>query len=64
MLRDEILEFIREYYQTKKVPPSIREILDGTNASSTSHVQYWLKELDRDGEIEYRQGQARGAIPK
>ena len=64
MLRDEILEFIREYIRIKKLPPTIREIMAGTNASSTSHVQYWLKALDEAGAIEYRQGQARGIILK
>ena len=44
-----ILRFIREFLRDKDYPPSIRDIQEGCNISSTSVVDYNLKALERMG---------------
>ncbi len=44
-----ILRFIRDFIRDKDYPPSIRDIQDGCNISSTSVVDYNLKALERQG---------------
>ena len=39
---DEILGFVREYIQENGISPSVREICEGTNISSTSTVHRYL----------------------
>ena len=46
-----ILRFIREFLRDKDYPPSIRDIQDGCQISSTSVVDYNLKALERLGYI-------------
>ena len=46
-----ILRFIREFLRDKDYPPSIRDIQDGCQISSTSVVDYNLKALERLGHI-------------
>jgi repressor LexA len=46
-----ILNFIREFLREKDYPPSIRDIQDGCDISSTSVVDYNLKALERLGYI-------------
>src|SRR5205814_7062412 len=46
-----ILGFIREFLREKDYPPSIRDIQDGCDISSTSVVDYNLKALERLGYI-------------
>lgn len=49
-----IYDFIVDYLRREQLPPSIRDIQDGTNISSTSVVVYNLVRLDRIGLIEYQ----------
>ena len=44
-----ILRFIKDFLQEKDYPPSIRDIQEGCNISSTSVVDYNLKALERMG---------------
>src|SRR5207244_3545036 len=46
-----ILTFIRNFINEKDYPPSIRDIQDGCDISSTSVVDYNLKALERLGYI-------------
>jgi repressor LexA len=46
-----ILRFIRDFIRDKDYPPSIRDIQEGCNISSTSVVDYNLKALERLGYI-------------
>ena len=46
-----ILRFIRSFLRDKDYPPSIRDIQDGCDISSTSVVDYNLKALERMGYI-------------
>lgn len=46
-----ILRFIREFIEEKDYPPSIRDIQEGCDISSTSVVDYNLKALERLGHI-------------
>jgi len=46
-----ILRFIRTFLQDKDYPPSIRDIQEGCDISSTSVVDYNLKALERLGYI-------------
>jgi repressor LexA len=55
-----ILEFLREYQAENKYPPSIREIGEKTGISSTSVVNYYLEQLEREGLIERDRGISRG----
>lgn len=48
---DNILNFVRDYIQREKVPPSVREICKGTNIRSTSTIHRYLKKLKEDGKI-------------
>jgi len=58
-----ILEFLREYQAENKYPPSIREIGEKTGISSTSVVNYYLEQLEREGLIERDRGISRG-VPR
>ncbi|NLI44326.1 MAG: repressor LexA [Chloroflexi bacterium] len=55
-----ILAFLEEYQQDKGYPPSIREIGDHTQISSTSVVKYYLNQLEEMGYIERRSNVSRG----
>ncbi|HWO94152.1 MAG TPA: winged helix DNA-binding protein, partial [Dehalococcoidia bacterium] len=46
-----ILDFIADFRRTKDYPPSIRDIQQGCDISSTSVVDYNLKALERLGYI-------------
>ena len=46
-----ILRFIRRFIEEHDYPPSIRQIQDGCDISSTSVVDYNLKKLEGDGYI-------------
>lgn len=47
-----ILEVLERYNNQNGYPPSIREICDKTNISSTSVVNYYLNQLEESGYIE------------
>jgi len=49
--QNSILRFIRRFIEEHDYPPSIRQIQDGCNISSTSVVDYNLKKLEGDGYI-------------
>jgi repressor LexA len=55
-----ILEFLGEYQMENKYPPSIREIGEKTGISSTSVVNYYLDQLEKQGFIERDRKISRG----
>ncbi|MBF8299057.1 MAG: lexA [Dehalococcoidia bacterium] len=44
-----ILEFVQEFHDQKGYAPSMREILQACNLSSTSVVEYNLRQLEEKG---------------
>lgn len=59
---DEILGFVREYIQENGISPSVREICEGTNISSTSTVHRYLHKLKEDGRITMHEGRNRTIV--
>lgn len=55
-----ILDFIRSFLDEKGYPPSIREIVQGCDVSSTSVVDYNLRALERGGYIRRDREVSRG----
>jgi repressor LexA len=55
-----ILGFIQEYQSKHKHPPSIREIGEHCDISSTSVVNYYLDQLEKTGHIERDRKISRG----
>ena len=55
-----ILGFIQEYQNKHKHPPSIREIGEYCDISSTSVVNYYLDQLEKSGHIERDRKISRG----
>ena len=55
-----ILEFLGKYQEAAGYPPSIREIGDGTDISSTSVVNYYLDQLEKMGYIKREDHISRG----
>ncbi|HEX2698251.1 MAG TPA: transcriptional repressor LexA [Anaerolineales bacterium] len=55
-----ILDFIQDYQRKYKHPPSIREIGESCNISSTSVVNYYLDQLEKSGHIERDRKISRG----
>ncbi len=49
--QQEILDFLRSYIEEHDYPPSIRDIQEGCNISSTSVVDYNLRKLEEKGYI-------------
>ena len=47
--RRRILEFIQEFYFENGIPPTVRDIQLACEISSTSVVDYNLKQLERGG---------------
>ncbi len=54
-----VLEFLKTWINQKSYPPSIREICDGVNLTSTSTVHSHLTSLERKGYIERSQSKNR-----
>lgn len=55
-----ILDFIAEYQREHKHPPSIREIGENCDISSTSVVNYYLDQLEKAGHLERDRKISRG----
>ena len=55
-----ILDFIKAYRDEHAYPPSLREIGGATGISSTSHVTYYLDQLEEKGYIARDNGISRG----
>jgi repressor LexA len=55
-----ILDFIASYQREHKHPPSIREIGEDCDISSTSVVNYYLDQLEKSGNIERDRKISRG----
>jgi len=55
-----ILNFIEDYQRKSKHPPSIREIGEHCDISSTSVVNYYLDQLEKNGHIERDRKISRG----
>jgi repressor LexA len=55
-----MLEFIQEFDEEWRCPPTIRDIQQGCGISSTSVVEYNLRVLEREGRIRRRREVSRG----
>lgn len=49
--RDEVMHFIELYYAQHGISPNIREIVAGTEYTSTSAVWYILQQLKEEGRL-------------
>ena len=58
--RRRILEFLQEFYSENGIPPTVRDIQQACEISSTSVVDYNLKQLEEAGYINRRKDVARG----
>ena len=56
---ERILAFLRDYFSRYHYPPSVRDIVDGCQLSSTSVADYNLKILEREGRIRRDRERAR-----
>lgn len=54
-----ILAYLRKYFAEYNYPPSVRDIVEGCNLSSTSVADYNLKILEREGHIRRDRERAR-----
>jgi repressor LexA len=55
-----IIDFVKRFWLDKSYPPTLRDILNGCNISSTSVVDYNLDILQREGYIRRHPGISRG----
>ena len=55
-----IIDFLKRFWTDKSYPPTVRDILNGCNISSTSVVDYNLDILEREGYIKRHPGISRG----
>lgn len=58
--RRRILAFIQEFYSENGIPPTVRDIQQACEISSTSVVDYNLKQLEEAGYLNRRRDVARG----
>jgi repressor LexA len=58
--RRRILEFIQEFYSENGIPPTVRDIQQACEISSTSVVDYNLRQLEEAGYLNRRREVARG----
>ena len=58
--RQQILDFIHRFIGENGIPPTVRDVQNACNISSTSVVDYNLRILDRDGYLNRRPDVARG----
>ncbi len=56
---ERILAYLRQYFAEHRYPPSVRDIVEGCNLSSTSVADYNLKILEREGHIHRDRERAR-----
>ena len=54
-----LYDFIVNYTKENLYPPSVREMCEGVGITSTSCVHHHLKELEKKGYIETKNGQPR-----
>jgi len=57
--RRQILDFITKFTLERGYAPSVRDLADGCDSSSSSVVQYHLNVLERDGYIHRDRGISR-----
>jgi repressor LexA len=58
--QQKIIDFIRQFWQERGYPPTVRDIVSGCEVSSTSVVDYNLDILERKGFIRRHSGISRG----
>lgn len=58
--RRRILDFLQEFYSENGIPPTVRDIQQACEISSTSVVDYNLNQLEQDGYLNRRREVARG----
>ena len=50
--RDDVLSFVRSYFDGHGYPPTYEEIREAVGLSSRSHVAYYVQALEASGLIE------------
>ncbi|MDP3879709.1 MAG: transcriptional repressor LexA [Dehalococcoidales bacterium] len=58
--QQKIIDFTRRFWADRGYPPTVRDIVNGCNISSTSVVDYNLNILERQGHIRRHSGVSRG----
>ncbi|MBI4267641.1 MAG: repressor LexA [Chloroflexi bacterium] len=58
--QQKIIEFIRSFWEDQRIPPTVRDIVNGCGVSSTSVVDYNLDILEKKGYIRRHSGVSRG----
>ncbi len=61
--RLQILKFIEEFMVARRYPPTVREICDGVDLSSTASVTSHLRVLESKGLVTMREGEPRTVVP-
>ena len=61
--RTQILNYIRYYMIEHRYPPTVREIGEGVNLSSTSTVYSHLKKLEEQGLLTMSDRETRTVVP-
>ncbi len=58
--QQQMIDFIRHFWEERGYPPTVRDIVDGCGISSTSVVDYNLNILEKKGFIRRHSGVSRG----
>ena len=58
--QEQIIDYIRAFLRRKGMPPTVRDIQEGCQISSTSVVDYNLQQLQRKGVLRRTPSLARG----
>lgn len=61
--RKKVYEFIKDFYEKKRIPPTIREIAKSFGFSSTKAIKVHIDNLVKEGLIKKEKGKARGIYP-
>ena len=56
---DKLMVYIERYIEVRGYSPTVREMVDGCDLSSTSVCAYWLRKLRDSGLITWVDGQSR-----
>jgi repressor LexA len=62
-LRADILHAIETYLREHGCPPTIREIGSAVGVASSSHVSYYVSQLEQEGLLSRAPGRSRGLLP-
>ena len=58
----EVLDFIKEFKKVNGYSPTVKEIANGVNTKSTTHIRDILADLKTQGYITYKEHKARTIV--